>query len=222
MKKAHVSVAIGGLAGILALWALSSRARVPELPNISKGPKSAARSLLPGEVPEPPFLGRVPSPDRLMSQHLQRTGPFPSQANPGPETKPRAGAWDHWGYLRRVPSGAGEAGREQAIRATADYLSVEGASLPAFLEAARVSSLELGQALTAREAELKALGPPGDSSSGNGEGARQSEQRYATARERALGRMEPYLGHSPRDEDFRWGFDSWASTVAGKVGGGVR
>jgi hypothetical protein len=55
-----------------------------------------------------------------------------------------------WEYLKEIPSGLGDMGREAAIRKTADYLSIEAGSRPAFLAAARQSVKDMEQAQVKR------------------------------------------------------------------------
>jgi hypothetical protein len=107
----------------------------------------------------------------------------------------------------------GDMGREAAIRKTAEHLSIEPGSRPAFQAAARQSVQDMEQARALRSREVSALGVV---SPAVGEEFRRSTEHYAAAREGALGRMEPYLGQSPACQEFRQGFDSWAGLVTAK------
>jgi hypothetical protein len=126
------------------------------------------------------------------------------------------------GYLDAVAPGQGEATLQEAIRRTAHQLEVEPDSRAAFEEAARESVLEMEQALAVRERELACLVPRGDGRLEESEASRRSAERYAAARERALLRIEKFLGEGPNPQAFRWGFDSWASLVAAKARGAGR
>lgn len=107
-------------------------------------------------------------------------------------------------------------GREAALRKTAEHLSIDPASRPAFFDAARQSVLDMEQARALRSREVSALGVVSPSV---GNELRSSTERYAAAREGALGRVEPYLGQSPASQNFRLEFDAWAALVVSK---GVR
>ncbi|HVR83593.1 MAG TPA: hypothetical protein VMU54_04730 [Planctomycetota bacterium] len=110
----------------------------------------------------------------------------------------------------------GDMGREAAIRTTADHLSIEAGSRPAFLAAARQSVLDMDEARALRSREVSALGVV---SPAVGVEFRRSTERYAAAREGALGRIEPYLGQTPACQSFRQDFDSWAGLVAAMAQG---
>ncbi|HEV3028255.1 MAG TPA: hypothetical protein VG457_11820, partial [Planctomycetota bacterium] len=111
-----------------------------------------------------------------------------------------------WEYLKEIPSGLGDMGREAAIRKTAEHLSIDAGSRPAFLAAARQSVTDMDEARALRSREVSALGVISPSV---GDEFRRSTDRYVAAREGALGRIEPYLGQSPACQEFRQGFDSW-------------
>jgi hypothetical protein len=105
-------------------------------------------------------------------------------------------------------------GREAAIRKTAEHLSIDAGSRTAFLAAARQSVKDMDEARALRSREVSALGVVSPSV---GDEFRRSTERYAAAREGALGRIEPYLGQTPACQDFRQDFDSWAGLVAAKA-----
>jgi hypothetical protein len=111
----------------------------------------------------------------------------------------------------------GEAGREEAIRRTAEHLSIEPQLRVAFEVMARQSALEMEQAMAVRGVEVSALGVVSPSVRNE---LVVSTQRYAAARQGALDRIEPYLGQTPACQDFRQEFDSWAGLVAAKAQGG--
>jgi hypothetical protein len=104
-------------------------------------------------------------------------------------------------------------GREAAIRKTAEHLSIEEGASSAFLDAARQSVLDMEQARVLRSREVSALGVI---SPAVGNELRSSGERYSSARQAALGRVEPYLGQSPSCQEFRQQFDSWAALVESK------
>jgi hypothetical protein len=108
----------------------------------------------------------------------------------------------------------GDMGRDAAIHKTADHLSIEVGSRTAFQAAARQSVLDMEQARVLRCREVSALGMVSPSV---GDEFRRSIERYAAAREGALGRIEPYLGQTPACQEFRQDFDSWAGLVAVKA-----
>jgi hypothetical protein len=110
-------------------------------------------------------------------------------------------------------------GRDVAIQKTADHLSIEAGLRTTFQAAARQSVLDMEQARALRSREVSALGVV---STSVGEEFRRSTERYAAAREGALGRVEPYLGQSPASQEFRQEFDAWAGLVAAKGQGANR
>jgi GAF domain-containing protein len=126
---------------------------------------------------------------------------------------------DSLSYLKEIPSGLGDMGREAAIRKTADHLSIEAGSRPAFLAAARQSVKDMDEARALRSREVSALGVVCPAV---GEEFRRSTERYTAAREGALGRLEPYLAQTSACQDFRQEFDSWAGIVAAKGQGAKR
>jgi hypothetical protein len=124
-----------------------------------------------------------------------------------------------WEVLKEIPSGLGDMGREAAIRKTADHLLIEAGAREAFQAAARQSVLDMEQARALRSREVSALGVVSPSV---GDEFRRSTERYAAAREGALGRLEPYLSQTPASQEFRQEFDSWMGLVAAKGQGANR
>ena len=217
MKRVHLFIALGALTGLFALWALCPRTRIGEAPRDSQ-----ARRRFAPEAPAPPVaVASMPLPVRPEEKLPESSSPLPPDPKPIlAERHARMGAAlgapGPWEYLKGIPSGLGDMGREAAIRKTADYLSIEAGSRTAFLAAARQSVKDMDEARALRSREVSALGVVSPSV---GDEFRRSTERYAAAREGALGRLEPYLGQTPACQDFRQGFDSWAGLVAGKAQG---
>jgi hypothetical protein len=63
-----------------------------------------------------------------------------------------------WEYLKEIPSGLGDMGREAAIRKTVEHLSIDAGSRTAFQAAARQSVKDMEQARALRSGEVSALG----------------------------------------------------------------
>lgn len=219
MRRMPFAVACGGLAGLLVLWAAYPN------PGRSDRPHPSSRSE--AGVPVAPVRNRA---EPLLAIPLPSIPPSATPAD-GPKSSPMAapapregaspGSWDHLSFLSGVSSGSGQS-LQEAVRATAVYLSVESGSLMAFEEAARRSAVEMQQALARREQDLATLGPGEVYPSVPSEACRRSEERYAAARLRALQRLEPYLDETPCHREFRWAFDSWAGMVSAKAWGNSR
>ncbi|HEV3029470.1 MAG TPA: hypothetical protein VG457_17960 [Planctomycetota bacterium] len=118
--------------------------------------------------------------------------------------------------VKRTSKDPGETQRE-AIRATADYLSIPPASRLAFEEAARQSVLELEMALAALRGDLAELAQKGLSPAAGSKPRRLAEDRYAAARRNALDRLQPFLSGSTNAKEFQWGFESWAATISAQA-----
>lgn len=216
MKRFQRWLALGTGAMILAIWAMHPRAAIQELSRHSRAPRSAP------ELPAPPVAcaGRPlqVGPDAKVPESSPSLDPDREARtrNRKAPLEGALGARDSWEFLRGIPPGVGEMGREAALRKTAEHLSIDPASRPAFFDAARQSVLDMEQARALRSREVSALGVVSPSV---GNELRSSTERYAAAREGALGRVEPYLGQSPASQNFRLEFDAWAALVVSK---GVR
>jgi hypothetical protein len=132
------------------------------------------------------------------------------QATPSAKLRKRLSA------IPRHSKDPDEAERE-AIRATAEYLSIPPASLLAFEEAARQSVLELEMALAARKEELAGLAQEGLSPAEANDTRLMAMARYAAARRKALDRLQPFLYGCTNAKEFQWGFDSWVATVSAQA-----
>jgi hypothetical protein len=133
-----------------------------------------------------------------------------------PKVGPSGGRLDRLRYLEGISVGQGEAGGQEAIRRTAAHLSIDAARVSDFELAARQSVLEMERALDVRKRELSTALPQAGSS-GPSDEERQSRERYAAARAKALERLDRFLAQNTVHQQFRWEFDSWASMVAQKA-----
>jgi hypothetical protein len=217
MKRVHMSLALGSVAVLLAFWVVRPGARSWEAES-PKASRSAPAPLRPEEKLSTSVSASVPHRAPPPAPSVESPGSSPPAPQVSQASSP-AGHWGHWGYLEGIAWGSSELGRLEAIRTTAAYLSIESGSLLAFEDAAWQSIQELEQALAVREQELATLEPAGVSPSVQSESGRQSEGRYAAVRQKALERMERFLCQTPVHQEFRWGFDSWASMVSAKARG---
>lgn len=167
-----------------------------------------------------PMPKEAPIPELPRKALEEATPGVPAAKQPmaGPAKDNPAGLWSR---LSSANEGSGDP-QQKAIRATAAYLGVEGASLAAFDAAARQSIQELELAVTVRQQELLAPVPEGLTRQGQIELSRLSDARYDAARRRALGWMEPYLNRSSGHQEFRRDFDTWATTLSTTARGGGR
>jgi len=212
-----MGLALGGSSLLIVLWLSYPEASI-------QGTRSLPRkAVLPPK--EAPPAGEGPQGARVLS----RQGAAPPSANAAAPTGTRSaspiplpqggrpgGRWDHMPYLQGIAPGQGEAGCHEAIRRTAAHLSIDPAQAADFEISAKQSVLEMEQALERRKRELSTL-PPAEGPSVPSEQERRSEERYAAARSKALGRLERFLAQNTVHQEFRWAFDSWASMVAVKV-----
>jgi hypothetical protein len=211
MKKLHISVALVTFAGLLALWAARARTGISQAP---RAPQSQRSGLEP--VPEmilPSMPVSVPALGTSSVHPVEKSTASPdseAQAIPSAKLQKRISA------IKQDFGDPGEAKRE-AIRATAEYLSIQPASLLAFEEAARQSVLELEMALAARKGDLAGLAPKGLSPPEASNTRRLAEARYAATRRNALDRLQPFLSGCTNAQEFQWGFDSWAATVSAQA-----
>lgn len=217
VKRTHVAAVAAGALVLVFLWAVHPAAKIG-------GPPSAPRRAvtLPAEAPaagaepRPSVSPSIPGAATPSEKPAERT-PLAAASTPAmPKVGPPGGRWDHMRFLDAVHAGQGEAGRQEAIRLTATRLSIDAGRISEFEEAARQSVLEMQQALELRERELATL-PPAQVASSQSEPERQSEERYAAARAKALERLEKFLAQNTAHQEFRWEFDSWASLVAKKA-----
>lgn len=217
LTRMHAGVALGGTLVCLAFWVRYPTNLICGTPR----PLSKSVSLLEGapqptEKPKDSLFPMSPGAAPTLASAAVPTGTPSAFPKPAPKVGPPGGRWDYMKYLEDIPSDQGEAGRQEAIRRTAAHLSIDAALAPEFEEAAQQSVLEMEQALEVRKGDLSSL-PPAERTSTQSEPERQSEERYAAARVKALERLEKFLAQSPVQQEFRWAFDSWASTVASKT-----
>lgn len=208
MKKMHISVALVTLAGLLALWATRARTGIAQAPQSLKSASEPAP-----EVTLPPMPENVPTVGTSPVHPLEKFKPSPpseAQAISSAKLQKRMSA------IQRDSQDPDEAKRE-AIRATAEYLSIPPASRLAFEEAARQSVLELEMAFAALRGDLAELAQKGLSLAAGSNPRRLAEARYAAARRNALDRLQPFLSGSTNAKEFQWGFESWAATVSAQA-----
>jgi hypothetical protein len=144
---------------------------------------------------------------------LEKPAPSPGSAapaDPSAELRKRIAA------LKRTSRDPAEIERE-AIRATAEFLSIPPASQSAFVEEARQSILELELALAALKADLAVLAEKREAPPSGSQERRLAEARYALSRRNALDRLQPFLSGCTNAKEFQWGFDSWAATVSARA-----
>lgn len=203
---------------MLVLWAMHPRAGTQEAPKHSKAPRSSREAREPQETGPPEALSSIPLQDGSEAKAPEPSRPL--RPDPGAMLAKRKArresvleARDPAEYLKGIPPGLGDRGRDAALRTTAEHLLIEAGARPAFQAAARQSVQDLEHARVLRSREVSALG---EISPSVGDEWRRSQERYAAAREAALGRLEPYLGQSPAAQEFRQEFDSWAALVVSK------
>jgi hypothetical protein len=207
MKMVHGIMALVTSAGLFALWVARSSTGVSEVPRAAHARSSDSEPAAEGRVSPKP--SSVPTSGSASALPGVKTMPPGSEApgDPSAELRRRIAP------LNRSSRDPGESERE-AIRATAEYLSIPAASLPDFEGAARQSVLEVELALAALKADLEVLAQSQLSPAPGSSGRRLAEARYAVARRNALDRLQPFLSRSAHAKEFQWGFDSWAAAVS--------
>jgi hypothetical protein len=217
MKRISMALIPVGALVFLVLWLLRPTDGIPEIPNPSTKPALASQEA------------SMAQDSSKVAIHSSSGGPASSSAkaaepkespalSPQPKAKagPPGGHLDRLRYLQGISGGQGEAAGQEAIRRTAVHLSIDPVRVSEFQAAARQSVLEMEQALDVRKRELSSSShAPGGSVPSEQE--RLSQERYASARAKALERLERFLVQDPVHREFRWEFDSWASMVAQKA-----
>jgi len=208
MKKVQVVMALVTVAGLSALWVARSRTGISEVPRATqpRGPRSEPAP----DVILPPAPVGVLTSGASRIHPVEKSTPIPGSEAP---VDPSAKLRKHIADLQRTSRDPGETQRE-AIRATADYLSIQPASIPAFEEAARQSVLERELAWATLKADLATLAEKETSPAGGTSTRRLAEARYAFARRKALDRLQPFLRDGTNAKEFQGGFDAWAAAVS--------
>jgi len=211
MKTVQVVMALVTVAGLSALWVARSRTGISEVPRATqpRGPRSEpAPELI---LPQAPV--GVPTSGASLVHPVEKATPTPGSETP---VDPSAELRKRIADLKRTSRDPGETQRE-AIRATADYLSIRPASIPAFEEAARQSVLERDLAWATLKADLATLAEKDPSPAEGSSTRRLAEARYAVARRKSLDRLQPFLRDGPHAQEFQWGFDAWAAAVSAQA-----
>lgn len=227
MNKAQRAALLGGALAVLALWAFARGNRIPSPPEAAghRGPRVRieGRSAEPDLVDSPP----VRSTQSASAPAAPRPEPVPAESLPVEEPavaelSPSGTLWD---YLQSVnPAGpvAPATRLETALRATARHLALDPTTMEGFVRAAQGAIADLEQGQRIRQVDLSTPIPDRTPLEVQVEISRRADERYDAVRQRALSRLEPFLGAFPGHEQFREEIETWAATVTALANGNDR